>query len=326
MLKRVLLSLIFVLALSTMAFADSGDNTQLFSPGAVQSSNANGHGIINTGTINEGSTINGGIKTKANAEANSFNRNTNINRNTNTNTMTQGQAQGQVQGQSQGMNNQLSGNGASNVEVNIQQKGAEIPRNFAIPGQVYYPGMPSEFLNDTQFANAQPVKFILQFGCVYNKIHLQNMKSDGRVKTLQLTNLYGNKVDAADTDEITFLTEIPANLKLVKIGSVITKANSGNTTTEQVLADAGLEALTIKGAKYVLVSGEGLQKLTETSGWGVALGYTHAGISDNGQWAGTGTAGVGYSSGKAGRQANPFIHGVVLTDEATFKTLTKSTK
>lgn len=108
-----------------------------------------------------------------------------------------------------------------------------------------------------------------------------------------------------------------------KIGSVVSKARTGDTTTEQVLGDMGLEALTIKGAKYVLVSGEGIQKYTKTSGWGVALGYTHAGISDNGQWAGTGTAGVGYSSGNAGRQANPFIHGVVLTDEATFNELMK---
>ena len=371
MLKRVLLSFIFVLALSTMAFANSGDTWATL--GGQANSGANGaqnigSGIANTGNNNQfggtSATVNGGITNTATGGAatatatntntntatggaggsatvrdsgnsfnlnnnqatvrdsgNSYNRNSNRNTNVNNIDMNQRQAQGQTQGQMQGQ--ELSGN-QSTANVSITQNGAPIPRNFAIPGTVYYPSMPSEFLNDTQFANAQPVKFILQFGCVYNRAHLENMKGDGWVKTLQLVNLYGNKAEPADTDTITFLTELPKDLKLVKIGSIVSKAKTGGTTTEQVLGDMGLEALSIKGAKYVLISGEGIQKYTKTSGWGVALGYTQAGISDDGQRAGTGTAGIGYSSGSAGREANPFIHGTVLTDEATFKELTSA--
>lgn len=344
MLKRVLLSLIFVFALSGMALADPpsfpapqdglythGNDVAYFTAGQNMGNNGwhylgSGSGGGTGGAGGNATVTNTNTNTNNNTNNNTnTNRNVNVNRNenrnTNLNNMNQRQAQGQIQGQSQGQ--EISGNN-SGANVSITQNGAPIPRNFAIPGTVYYPSMPSEFLNDTQFANAQPVKFILQFGCVYNRAHLENMKGDGWVKTLQLVNLYGNKAEPADTDTITFLTELPKDLKLVKIGSIVSKAKTGGTTTEQVLGDMGLEALSIKGAKYVLISGEGIQKYTKTSGWGVALGYTQAGISDDGQRAGTGTAGIGYSSGQAGREANPFIHGTVLTDEATFKELTSA--
>lgn len=74
MVKRVLLSLIFVLALSTMAFADSGvyDNTTWGSPGAVYSDN--NHGTINTGVM--GPTVGGNV-TGGSATATATNTNTN---------------------------------------------------------------------------------------------------------------------------------------------------------------------------------------------------------------------------------------------------------
>jgi len=244
-------------------------------------------------------------------------------------TVTQGgqnqqMGQDQKQKQSQTQTNSLSGNQSS---VSLTQIGSPNLRGFGIPGTANYVNMPSEFLNDTQFANVQPVKFILSFGCTFNRIHLTNMKEDGWVKILQATNLYGNKAEANDTDTITFVTDATALPKGVKkIGAIVAKGNTGNTTTEQVLGEIGLQALEIKGAKYVLISGEGMQKMTKTSAWGISLGYTLAGINDGQSTFQTGTAGIGYSTGEAGRQASAFVHAVVLTDEAGFKALTAEKK
>lgn len=196
--------------------------------------------------------------------------------------------------------------------MSVSSQGSEVPRNFGIPYPLPFVNTPSEFLNDTGFANVQPVKFILSYGFTFTKAQLKEMKSGGSVKILQSTNLYGKSGDAG---QIIFLTEIPKGMSTKKIGAIVAKGNNGNTTTEQILGRIGLEALSIEGAKYVLVTGEGMQKRTEASAWGIALGYTAAGISgETGNTFQTGAVGIGYSSGSAGRTAAAFIHAVVLTD------------
>jgi hypothetical protein len=325
MFKRVLLSLIFVLMLSIPAFAQ-----QTFpAPYTGWYTQGNG-GSLTYFTVGDNMSNNGWkfVASGANGNGGSVSQK-------------QKQKQSQIQFQNQSQNQSTNvGNGINNfspssrstsdsesnaVALSVTEIKSEEQREFAVPGTVIYPYMPQEHGN-TSYANVQPVEGILQWGCAYNKVHLTNMKGDGRVKTLQSSNLYGNTVKPSDTDTITFLLAVPADMKLKKVGSVVKKAKSGNTTTEQVLGDMGLEALTIKGAKYVLVSAQGHQSKTSTSGWGVALGYTHAGISDNQQWSGTGTAGIGYSSGEAGRETSPYLHGTVLTDEATLEALLKEEK
>lgn len=198
-----------------------------------------------------------------------------------------------------------------------------VPRDFPQPATPVYPGFTND-PGDTTFANVQSVQTILMFGCEYNKTHLANMKSDGAVKTLQFSNIYGNENAPADTDTIIYVLDPKqiAVLKLKKIGTVVVKSRTGNTTTEQVLADAGMQALTIKGAKYIYISGEGFQKSTSALGFGLSLGYTYASVGgdreDHGQ---VGAAGIGVAYGNTGRQADPYIQGIVLTDEKTFNEL-----
>jgi len=217
------------------------------------------------------------------------------------------------------------GDGSLRNEGVIDQS-VNVPRDFPQPATPVYPGFTND-PGDTQFANIQTVKSILMFGCEYNKTHLENMRSDGYIKTLQFSNIYGNTVEPTEDNKIIIIDDpkMIAGKNLKKIGTVVKKGRTGNTTTEQVLADVAIDALTIKGAQYVFVSGEGLQKSTSALGVGVSLGYTYASVGggkeqDHGN---VGAAGIGVAWGNTGRQAEAFIQGIVLTDEKTFAELMK---
>jgi len=208
----------------------------------------------------------------------------------------------------------------------VIDQSVNVPRDFPQPATPVYPGFTND-PGDTKFANIQTVKSILMFGCEYNKTHLENMRSDGYIKTLQFSNIYGNTVEPTENNKIIIIDDpkMVAGKNLKKIGTVVKKGRTGNTTTEQVLADVAIDALTIKGAQYVFVSGEGLQKSTSALGIGVSLGYTYASVGggkeqDHGN---VGAAGIGVAWGNTGRQAEAFIQGIVLTDEKTFAELTK---
>jgi len=228
-------------------------------------------------------------------------------------------SQGQDQGQEQ---KQANINVGPQVEIN--QIGAPIPRSFPIPGQVAYAPMPQEFGNGSVDGNVQDLKVICNF--MVNPVSravADRMDNSFMGVRIQSHNLYGTKDmnEKKAEDSIVVVFEKPANVKLAKVGSVVASVKDGTALTEEALSMMMLEAMNMKGAKYLLLLAQGVQKITKTSGWGIALGYTHAYISDDGQKAGTGTAGIGYSSGEAGRKSNPWIQAVVLGDEESVKDL-----
>lgn len=226
-------------------------------------------------------------------------------------TASQGQDQSQKQKQEQANIN-------VGPQVEINQVGAPIPRSFPIPGQVTYAPMPQEFGNGSVDGNVQDLKVICNF--MVNPVTravADRMDNSFMGVRIQSHNLYGTKEKSAD-DKINVVFEKPAG-KLAKVGSIVASVKDGTALTEEALSMMMLEAMNMKGAKYLLLLAQGTQKITKTSGWGIALGYTHAYISDDGQKAGTGTAGIGYSSGEAGRKSNPWIQAVVLGDEESMK-------
>jgi hypothetical protein len=209
-------------------------------------------------------------------------------------------------------------------QVELNQIGAPIPRSFPIPGQVAYAPMPQEFGNGSVDGNVQDLKVICNF--MVNPVSravADRMDNSFMGVRIQSHNLYGTKDmnEKKAEDSIVVVFEKPANVKLAKVGSVVASVKDGTALTEEALSMMMLEAMNMKGAKYLLLLAQGVQKITKTSGWGIALGYTHAFISDDGQKAGTGTAGIGYSSGEAGRKSNPWIQAVVLGDEESVKDL-----
>lgn len=227
--------------------------------------------------------------------------------------------QSQDQKQQQGQANVNVG-----PQVEINQIGAPIPRSFPIPGQVAYAPMPQEFGNGSVDGNVQDLKVICNF--MVNPVSravADRMDNSFMGVRIQSHNLYGTKDmnEKKAEDSIVVVFEKPANVKLAKVGSVVASVKDGTALTEEALSMMMLEAMNMKGAKYLLLLAQGVQKITKTSGWGIALGYTHAFISDDGQKAGTGTAGIGYSSGEAGRKSNPWIQAVVLGDEESTKDL-----
>jgi len=228
-------------------------------------------------------------------------------------------SQGQDQAQKQ-----LQANVNVGPQVEINQIGAPIPRSFPIPGQVTYAPMPQEFGNGSVDGNVQDLKVICNF--MVNPVSravADRMDNSFMGVRIQSHNLYGTKDmnEKKAEDSIIVVFEKPANMKLAKVGSVVASVKDGTALTEEALSMMMLEAMNMKGAKYLLLLAQGVQKITKTSGWGIALGYTHAYISDDGQKAGTGTAGIGYSSGEAGRKSNPWIQAVVLGDEESVKDL-----
>ena len=234
-----------------------------------------------------------------------------------TGNQTASQGQDQSQKQQQGQANVNVG-----PQVEINQIGAPIPRSFPIPGQVTYAPMPQEFGNGSVDGNVQDLKVICNF--MVNPVTravAERMDNSFMGVRIQSHNLYGTKDmnEKKAEDSIIVVFEKPANMKLAKVGSVVASVKDGTALTEEALSMMMLEAMNMKGAKYLLLLAQGVQKITKTSGWGIALGYTHAYISDDGQKAGTGTAGIGYSSGEAGRKSNPWIQAVVLGDEESMK-------
>lgn len=328
-----MISLLLVLSLSGVAMGDS-NNLINSNPktGIIDSYNQNNSVSVDDGSINNtgggnSNQINGN-HTNVPIKDSTFNTNIEASKNYGNNVKGN---QSNIKGNQtnikgdlvKGDKNHIKGDYYSDGSLKndgVIDQSVNVPRDFPTPVTPVYPGFTND-PGDTTFANVQPVQTILMFGCEYNKTHLANMKSDGAVKTLQFSNIYGNENSPADTDTIIYIIDPKqvAGLKLKKIGTVVVKSRTGNTTTEQVLAYAGMQALKIKGAKYIYVSGEGFQKSTSALGVGLSLGYTYASVGgdseDHGQ---VGGAGIGVAYGNTGRQADPYIQGIVLTDEKTF--------
>jgi hypothetical protein len=204
-------------------------------------------------------------------------------------------------------------------EVSIIQNGAPIPRNFAIPGQWVYPAMPQEFQNDSKDGNFLPAKNLLLYGDIYSYGYAKKFLDKSWFKNVTVNaKCATGKVEPTDEDTVKVITvDQKADLsKYTRIGSITARVTDGEATSEEVFAAIITEALKMQGAKYVILVGEGYQKFVKTSGWGVALGYTEARISVDEKSSGVGTAGIGYSSGKAGRVANPWIQAFVIGNGA----------
>jgi outer membrane protein OmpA-like peptidoglycan-associated protein len=90
------------------------------------------------------------------------------------------------------------------------------------------------------------------------------------------------------------------------------RVEKGREDSFELLAQVGLEG-TRKGATHILLIGEGAQSFMDVTGWGVALGYTHAYINtEAASQSGVGTAGVGFTKGTAERKGNPFLQVLFL--------------
>ena len=176
--------------------------------------------------------------------------------------------------------------------------------------------MPSEFNNNSIDGNFVLAKNMLLFNQAYTKAQLVAMLGDNAPKFYNKTYVsnfssWGGLRELKDVkaeETVTFIYEVK-DMKLNQVGKDVAMVQDGITDSYTLLAEIGLKALTIPGVKYVYLTGEGLQKMTITSAWGVSLGYTYAYISEGAGTASAGTSniGVGYSSGKAGRVGNPWL-------------------
>jgi hypothetical protein len=232
----------------------------------------------------------------------------------------QNQGQDQQQQQKQGQAQAITGN---NSNVSLTQIGAPIPRSFPIPGQVSYAPMPQEFGNGSVDPNVQDLRVLCSFITnPMDRVGAEKMAGGSiRIQAHTLTD-WKSKEEKTAADAINIVFAKPENVRLAKVGSVVASTKDGKSLTEEALHEMALSAMDMKGAKYLLVLAQGVQKVTQTWGFGVALGYTHAFISDDGQKAGTGTLGIGFSMGEAGRKGNPWIQAVVLGDEESMKAVT----
>lgn len=79
-------------------------------------------------------------------------------------------------------------------------------------------------------------------------------------------------------------------------------------TNSFMLFDAMCLAGMNKGADCVVISGQGIQSFMSASSFGVALGFSPSYIGGSGMTnGGSGSIGIGYVSGTAGRVGSPFL-------------------
>lgn len=220
--------------------------------------------------------------------------------------------------------------GIGNGEVNVN--GVPIPRPLPYPVNVPFVGTPNEFLNESSDGNYVTILNMFPSGTVFTKAELVAMLSPVDARWYNTKGLFpgidGNFhswggiqdiKNVPDSAAVTFIyvipqSNVPTPVQSKPIGSDSARVTNGIADSWSLIARIGLNALTIPKCNTVLLTSEGKQKFTKVSAMGIALGFSYAKITEDGRGAdgGTGTLGIGYTSGKAGRLANPWIQASFL--------------
>jgi hypothetical protein len=316
------LMLALTLALSPSVQAQSADATSSQSQGQ-------GQGQIQT-AIGQGQTQNASASQgqgQSQAVTNT-NSSTNSSTNSNTNANTSSASQGQ------GISNKINSG-----QVNITTT-SEAPHNFAVPYQLYPPGLAVDFGNGNTYGNfvKVPGAFILRKR--FSRSELEIM-SHARGTCVKFRSWGGEREGAkSPTDYVDFVWELPRKQSVgadgkpmfdekgqpvmagytpdtwTQLGTGTASVTNGDADTYSLIAQYGLYCLDTGKCNMVFFVGEGLKTFVRAWGWNLSAGYTNASVSSNGEHSGIGGIGAGFAYAKTGRLADPWLQGHFIYDSA----------
>jgi hypothetical protein len=191
----------------------------------------------------------------------------------------------------------------------------DMPRGYAVGTEVVYPGMPSYFGPDKPGPNTMDLRVILEMKPDWTRDCLTATGTKAKTNTrarffVPTRKSLGKEFKAKDSDAIKILLgNPPEDAKLV--GVVMVRARDTKATTLEVMADAGRHALDIPGATLYVVAYNSA-KVVKTGGWGIGFHSSMATANGTNDLSSVSSGGTGWSTGEAGYEDKPWIHGYVV--------------
>jgi hypothetical protein len=220
-----------------------------------------------------------------------------------------GQGQGQGQGQTINFSSPLIPATEQKDLTTVRNEGSGY-RGFPIGPQMTYPGLPTYFNGPTDGASVTNLEDFLMYGNVWDIATLEAMAGTGSASDFLSI---GYKVvtvaecpTAAQPEKVKALLKKQVKGVYKRVATITVKASNLNTTSEKLLAIAGLEAAKY-GASEIHIIDAGKHRVMTGEGWGIGIYYYAAGLSASESSGQMGGGGTGYSTGESGYQDKPWI-------------------
>jgi len=254
-------------------------------------------------TIEKGAVKNTNNNTNTNTNTNNndlSNRNTNVNANCN---KVSNDTSVAVEGDTTNVSTTVEGD-------TVTVEGDYVPRAFANPGSVTYPGAPEFYGPDSPSSNVMDLRDILSMKNTYDRhvLSVTTKKADMRFRARYLVPTM-NKRDRSPDDSVSVYLGKPTAGDMVAM--LMVRADDTDTTTFEVMAKAALLALDVKADSLYVVA-YSAEKVVKTSGWGVGFGHTTSTMNSAGDIGTVNTGGTGFQKGESGLKGKPWVHAIAV--------------
>lgn len=112
-------------------------------------------------------------------------------------------------------------------------------------------------------------------------------------------------------DQMIFITAPPVRAFRM-VGHITIWSIDENTTSFELMEQAGLLGMEIPSATSLLITGQGATKQLKTKGWGIGISHSTSTISDSQSTGTVSSGGTGYSTGKAGNVEYPWLQLAII--------------
>jgi len=196
----------------------------------------------------------------------------------------------------------------------IVSKAGKVPRGFALPGNITFPGFVNHFERALPTGNVFRLGNILKFQKTFSSEELTRIKGkekfDVKVKDIKNYKIQSSKIDVyLNLEDVSYFTK---HFEL--IGFIVVKGKNCSNTSLGAMGAAGEEACKI-GADAILITGEGASRIIKATGWGLMIGNSVVSISSDEKISNISVGGIGYASSKAGYKHIPWLQIMVLKDK-----------
>lgn len=201
-------------------------------------------------------------------------------------------------------------NVSATVNQNYQASNLNGGRNFAIPGEMLFPGTPGYYGASTPGHRFIPLNKLLMYTTAWSVNAAKNMLSHSTgSKDIEIRDLIATSKTVPSKIVYCSILRPDANgatvEEQVSIGTIA--ATGGKSISADVLAKAIVEA-SVRGANYIQFMAEGVNREVSASGFGIGFNTTQAQIySGDNSKSNVSTGGFGYSHGWAGYIDYPWL-------------------
>lgn len=185
-------------------------------------------------------------------------------------------------------------------------QGANIPNPLPFGVETHYPNGPTYLGSGETFANVQDVRQLVGMISSWNRQVLKSVVKNANIRFRSRSFVKTLKDSVIGPQRMTEVV-LSADLSgVIPVGHVTIEADDYHTTTLEILARACLLAQEM-GADAIVIMGQGFNKKVASSGWGIGVNSTTTTINKGGDLGTVNSGGTGYSSGKAGHMAQPWL-------------------